>query len=108
MAGLRNVRHAARAGFGPIDDVAHRPEHHRMFAHTEIIAGAPNDHLTLQAVIIGLGKMTVGLEIARDPRSVFPLYELEMRLNKLIEIHYALCRLCTSVELSKAKSAQTI
>jgi hypothetical protein len=33
--------------------------------------------------------MTVGpldiLDIAKDPRSVLPLYELEMRLNELIE-----------------------
>ena len=47
--------------------------------------------------------MTVGpLEIAKDPRSVLPLYELEMRLNELIEIHCTLCRLCGSAEPSKA------
>jgi hypothetical protein len=45
--------------------------------------------------------MTVGpLEIAKDPGSVFPVYELEMRLNELIEIHCT--RLCASAEPSEA------
>ena len=74
-----------------------------MLAHTQVVAGTPISHLTLQAVIKGLGKMTVGpLEIAKDPRSVFPLYELEMRLKELIEIHCALFRLCASAEPSEA------
>ena len=46
--------------------------------------------------------MTVGpREIAKNPRSVFPLYELEMRLNELIEIHCALYRFCVSAEPSE-------
>ena len=88
---------------GLIDDIAHRCKHRRVLAHTQVVAGTPISHPTLQAVIKGLGKMTVGpLEIAKDPRSVFPLYELEMRLNELIEIHCALFRLCASAEPSEA------
>src|SRR5215469_4148832 len=43
--------------------------------------------------------MTVGpLEIVKDPKSVFPLYELEMRLNELIEIH------CGSVAFAEVRN----
>jgi hypothetical protein len=59
-----------------------------MLTHTQVIIGAPNGQLMLRAAINRLREVTdAPPEIGEGPISVVPLYDLEMRLNELIEIH---------------------
>src|SRR6202045_1975024 len=93
MAGSRNVARPARAGSDPIESVMHCCEHRRMLAHSQIIVGAPDGNLTLQAMIKGLRKVAgASLQVRRDSISIFASDELETRLKELVEIHRFLFR----------------
>jgi hypothetical protein len=79
------------AGSEPIDSLAHRCQHYWVLTHAQVIVGTPNCHLVLQALINRLREMTdVPPKIGKDPISVFPSHDLEMRLDELIEVHCGL------------------
>lgn len=73
MVGPGDVARPARAA--ALEGIMHRFEHHGMLPHPEVIVGAPDDHLVVQAMIKGEGKRS-----ARRSRSAKTLYRPSPRI----------------------------